>query len=330
MGLFGGGYEKAGSGIAKDKPKKKGFFRYMEIFGRKFWNLLGLNFLYFLFFLPLLGAGVCLFLWMGGKLTSIAGIGSTVLLAVLFAVLIGPATAAHTKILKNFVMEKPSFVTHDFFQTFRKEFRHSAVVGILDSVVVTCIAAACYVYPQLIDQTGSKVYYVFFGVTLSVGIVLLLMNFYAFLMIVSTNLSLKNTLKNSLALAIVALKQNALTFLIVAAVAAVYVLAIVFVDLKYSMILLFLLPVMPASWVGLVIVFRTYPIIQKYIINPYYEQRGEINPELLQNDPDDEDVLFEDMGGKEKPIEAPKKTKGNRSTSSQSRAAKSHKGKIIS
>ena len=30
MGLFGSNYERAGSGIAKNAPKKKGFFRFFE------------------------------------------------------------------------------------------------------------------------------------------------------------------------------------------------------------------------------------------------------------------------------------------------------------
>ncbi len=331
MGIFGGGYERAGVGIAKNAPKKKGFFRYMEIFGRKFWKLLELNFIYFLCFLPLIAALICFMLWLSGALPGASGMLLTVLCAVAFAVIFGPATAAHTKILKNFVMEKPTFLIHDFFRTFRTEFKHAAVVGVLDCAIACCIAAACYVYPQMIDQGGSKIYYVLFAVTLSVALVVLLMNFYVFPMMISTNLSLKNTLKNSLALAIVALKSNALTLLIVGGVAALYVLALVFVDLKYSMILLFLLPLLPASWLGLAIVFRSYPIIQKYIINPYYEQRGEINPELLQNNPeDDEDIVFEDMGGKEKPIEPVKKTGGKQNTGGGSRAAKSHKGKIIS
>ena len=58
MGLFGSNYERAGSGIAKNAPKKKGFFRFFEIFGRKFWKLFELNLLYFLSFLPVIGAVV--------------------------------------------------------------------------------------------------------------------------------------------------------------------------------------------------------------------------------------------------------------------------------
>lgn len=321
MGLFGSNYERAGSGIAKNAPKKKGFFRFFEIFGRKFWKLFELNFLYFLSFLPVIGAAV-LYLVLSSQLGTILAAACLVL----FTVIIGPATAAHTKILKNFVMEKPTFLAHDFFRTFRSEFKHSCIVGILDCLLVCCISAAFYVYPRLIEQTGNKVFYVFFAITLSIGVIGLLMNFYIFPMLVSTNLSLKNVLKNSLALSVVALKTNIVTLLIVSAVVAVYAVVLMFVNIRYSMILLFLLPFLPASWLGLVIVFQSYPIIQKYIINPYYEQRGEVNPELAQASASEEETVFEDMGGKEKPIEPPKKAGGK---SSGSRAHKG-KGKIIS
>ena len=109
--------------------------------------------------------------------------------------------------------------------------------------------------------------------------------------------------------------------LVLAAVIAVYVLVLMFVNIRYSMILLFLLPVMPASWLGLVITFQSYPVIQKYIINPYYEQRGEVNPELAQTVTDEEETVFEDRGGEEKPIEPAKKSGGKSS------GGRSHKGK---
>ena len=78
------------------------------------------------------------------------------------------------------------------------------------------------------------------------------------------------------------------------------------------MILLFLLPVMPASWLGLVITFQSYPVIQKYIINPYYEQRGEVNPELAQTVTDEEETLFEDRGGEEAPMKIKKQDRGGK------------------
>lgn len=325
MGLFSNNYESAGPGIPKNAPKKKGFFRYWEIFGRKFWKLIELNFLYFLFYIPLI-ASTAVFLI--DALSTTAAYIIIAILCVIFAIIIGPATAAFMKILKCFYMEKPVFMVHEFFKTFKSEFKHGAVIGFLDCIVACCIAAACYVYPQLIEQTESNVYYIFFAISLSVGLVVLMMNFYTFLLMISTTLSLKNILKNSLALAIIALKKNVITLLILAAVAVIYGLIFYFVDLQYSLLLILFLPVMPGAWLGLAVVVNSYPVIQKYIINPYYEERGEINPELQQVEPDEEDTVFEDMGGKEKPIEPKKKAKEGKSGGS--KASKGHKGKIIS
>ncbi len=329
MPLFSRNYEKAGAGIAKNAPKKKGFFRYWEIFGRKFWKLIGLNFFYFLFFVPLI-AGV-FFLYEALVQGSTALGIVTALCFILFVVLFGPATAGHTKILKNYFMEKPTFMVRDFMKTFRTDFKYSAIVGIIDCIIALSIGSSFYVYPRLIDQSGSKVYYVFFAITISIGLIAILMNFYAFLMIVSTRLSLKNVLKNSLALGIVALKKNAFVLLVWAAIVAIYIIVIFYVPMQYAMILLFLLPIMPMSWMGLDCVVVCYPVIQKYIINPYYEERGEQNPEMPEmpkEDGEDDDVVFEDMGGKEKPINpTPKaKTRGGKGDS----GAKGHKGKVIS
>lgn len=329
MGIFGQNYENAGVGIAKNAPKKKPFFRFMEIFGRKFWKMIGLNILYSLFFLPIVGAVAVFLMQYNGTMPS--GMPSILLIAgltILFAVLFGPATAGHTKVLRAYVLEKPVFMIHDFFKTFKSEFKYSCIVGIIDCFIAICIAASLYIYPIIIRQYDNKIFYFFFALALSVGVVTLMMNFYTFLMIIATNLKIKQILKNSLSLAIIALKKNIITLAVITVIAGIFVGLIIFADMSIAVIAMSLLPFVPASWLGLVICFNSYPIIQKYIINPYYEQRGEINPELLgdlNEDTDSEETLFEDMGGKEKAITAPKKSKAK----SSGRNSK-HKGKIIS
>lgn len=329
MGLFGQNYENAGAGISKNAPKKKGFLRFMEIFGRKFWKMIGLNLLYSVFFLPLFAAVVLFVMRYNSNIPSGA---PTVLLitalVALFVVLFGPATAGHTKILRAYVLEKPVFIIHDFFSTFKNEFKYSTVVGIIDCIVAACIASSLYVYPIMIKQYETKLIYAFFALSLSVGIVVLMMNFYTFLMIIATNLKLKQILKNSLALAVIALKKNLITLAVISVFIFAFAGIIIFADISIAVIAMSLLPFIPASWLGLVICFNSYPIIQKYIINPYYEQRGEINPELigdLEEAQDYDETLFEDMGGKEKPVEAKKSAKAKKGGSNSK-----HKGKIIS
>lgn len=127
-------------------------------------------------------------------------------------------------------------------------------------------------------------------------------------MLTATNLSMKNLFKNSFALAFVAMKQNLLVFIIgVAFISLMVVLFIYFMPVFFLLIAFF-----PAALICLINCFVCYPVIQKYVINPYYTSIGEINPELIDDTPTEEERIFEDMGGKEKPVEKRKKGKGKR------------------
>ena len=72
---------------------------------------------------------------------------------------------------------------------------------------------------------------------------------------------------------------------------------------------------MPVSFIGFIVVFNCYPVVQKYVINPYYTQRGEVNPELVAA----EDAgVFVDRGGKEAPS-TPRKKPQSRNKGSRGR-----------
>ena len=86
----------------------------------------------------------------------------------------------------------------------------------------------------------------------------------------------------------------------------------VVIEFYFLPVFLLLVPFFPAAILCLLNCFISYPIIQKYVINPYYTSIGEINPELVDDSPTDEERIFTDMGGKEKPIEKRAKGKGKR------------------
>lgn len=304
MGLFSKDYESAGVGISKNAPKKKGAALFFDIMGRKIWNLFWVNLLYMLFYLPL----VMIIPFVGLlKENSTAAIVVLVALLLLFMVLIGPATAGMTKVLRLFVLGKHSFIFRDFFKGFKTNFKNAAIVGFIDCLIVLSAYASLNVYPALAVQT-SRLVYVPMVITFSLFLVIVMMNHYIFLMMTATNLSLKNLFKNSLALAFVALKQNFLVFII-----SLLTLALMFVLFIWlTPVFLFLIPFFPAAFICLLNCFVCYPVIQKYVINPYYTSIGEVNPELIDDTPTAEERVFEDMGGKEKPVEKRKKGKGKR------------------
>lgn len=305
MGIFGSDYESAGVGIPKNAPKKKGVFKFFELLLRKFWKIIQVNMLYSVFFIPLLIAGYA-FLRISN--TKTASLMILICLCV-FAAVFGPATAGMMKILRNYTLERHSFIITDFKEAFSKNYKKSFVMGLFDLIIAISIASAIYVYPKLAKAYGNQLLMIPFIISVSIALVVIMMNYYAFLMIIATDISFKNIIKNSLALACVALKKNLITLFITFAIIAVFIILILF-----NINFIFFLPFVPASILAFIICFNSYPIIQKYVINPFYEQRGEVNPELITSEGDNE-VLFEDKGGKEKPIKKGKKQK---------------KGKIIS
>ncbi len=304
MGIFSNDYESRGAGIAKNAPKKKGLRLFFEIFFRKFWKLIQVNMLYFVFFIPVFLILASLSFIPNGVVSLIcAGLS-----LVLFVVNIGPATAGMTKIMRNYVLEKHSFIVNDFFKAFKANFKKASFIGFIDCFIILSVYASFLVYPILAEQAGTKLMYIPMVITFSLAIVIMMMNYYIFLMLIATNLSLKNLIKNSFALAFVALKQNIITFIITAVATVGMFLLYIYMRPLFLM----LIPFMPMSFVWFATCFNSYPMIQKFVINPYYASIGEVNPELEEESPDEEEPVFQDMGGKEKPIEKRKKGKGRR------------------
>ena len=305
MGLFSKDYESAGVGISKNAPKKKGAALFFDIIGRKLWKMMELNLLYMLFFLPLI-----MILPIVGALRNheTAAIIALAALILIFMLLIGPATAGLTKVLRLFFINKHSFIVRDFFNGFKSNFKNAAIVGFLNCLIILSAIASWRVYPDLAAQTGSKAMFIPMIIAFSLFLVIIMMNHYIYLMMIATSLSLKNLIKNSFALAFVAVKQNFFVFII-----SLVTLAIMVVLMLWLMpVFLLLVPFFPAAFLYFLNCFVCYPVVQKYVINPYYTSIGEVNPELVDETPTAEERVFEDMGGKEAPVEKRKKGKGKR------------------
>lgn len=286
MSLFGlNDYTKAGPGVAKNAPKKKPFFEFFELYFRKFWKLLELNLLTVLFCIPV--------------------------------VTIGPAIAGMTRVLRNYRLEKNAFIFHDFWKGFSGNLKQSIPIGLLDILFAVSAYAALQVYPAMYKNSGSIIYIILCVISISFALTLLMMNFYIFPMIVATDLSLANIIKNSFFLTCVGLKKNIITLLI-----AVFIVLLLGVMIILHPLSAIIIPIWPISFLGFLIMFNSYPLIQKYVIDPYYEERGESNPEYAYLEPlDEEDAIFTDMGGKEAPVASSKeksggsKSKGNKKIS---------------
>lgn len=271
-GFFGiGDYESAGVGIPKNAPKKKRIFIFFQILFNKIWQIFFLNLLYLIFCIPI--------------------------------VTIGPATTAMMKILRNFSIEKPTFIISDFLDAFKKNFKQSFIIGVLDLFIFGSVGLGFYIYPLIAKQNGDA-WYIPFAIILSIGITFLIMNFYIYLMILSTDLSMKNILKNSFFLSFMSLKINILTLIL-----SIFIAVVPIILISINLLFILFLPFFPLSFIGFIIAFNIYPIIMKYVIKPYYDKIGQPVPGELQN-VENEEKLFQDKGGSEKPVQSKKKSRG--------------------
>lgn len=295
MGLFYN-YQNSGSGVAKNAPKKKPFFRFWEQFASKFWKLVTVNFLYFVF------SGLILVL-AALILTGRTGNYYCMLIALPVLALFGPATAATMQIMRKFVLEKPIFLWDEFKTAFKNNFRQALPVGIFDIVFFTSFVYGFMFYSESILNAQTAESYIMLILSAAIMGYFLMAHFYIYLEIVSLTLPLGKIVKNALLLTIMGIKVNIINFIVWIAFITLIVLFYPYSTLVF--------PVIPFAWLMFLTAFNCYPVIQKYIINPYYEAKGMKNPELPDDEGDSDERIFTDRGGSEEPVVKQKgRTKG--------------------
>lgn len=298
MGLFGS-YQNAGPGINPHAPKKKPFFRFWELMWRNMSKLLGLNLIYTLLHAPLL---LSLIVYIEAQ-SSLKNAVTIALLVIQF-ILEGPIMAGCARVLRLIVLDKAFFLGDEFKKGFSKNFGMGVAVWLIDAVVIASLVAGYYVYPALSESYGTKLVYIPFGISMAVGLLLLFMNYYLLPLQVATRLKPRSVFKNAFMLACLAPKQCIITTL-----GSVFMIGLSLLLVLLNSYFMFLFAFFPAAFVGYLVLFMNYPVIQKYVINPYYEDTGEQNPEAEEEIPEEERV-FTDRGGTETPVKKQKQKRG--------------------
>lgn len=287
-------YNNSGKGIAKNAPKKKPFFKFWEQFASKFWKLFTVNIMYFTF------SGLILVLT-AFMLMGETGNGYFLLLGIPAVVLFGPATAATMQLMRKFTLEKPIFLFDEFKKAFKNNFRQALAVGIFDILFFTVFIYGVNYYIQSLELDPSAGNFAFVLITVAIAVYVFMAHFYIYLEIVSLTLPLGKIIKNSLLLTVMGIKVNIINFI----VSGIFI-ALIIIFFPYSTLVL---PFLPFSWMMFLYAFNCYPVIQKYIVNPYYESRGMRNPELPE-ETEEEERIFTDRGGSEPEIRKKNQAKG--------------------
>ena len=196
-------YSSAGPGIDRNAPKKQGLSLLVETLCREFTTLLKLNFIFVICCIPI--------------------------------VTIGPALGAMTSVTIKMVKDEPVDWLYDFKEAFKKNWKQSLVLGMLQILVTAVMACAFLYYYQL---TGIS-YYCMMIVIGIVSMMIFMSFIYLYPMTVLVNLKVKDIIKNSYLLSILNIKNSIITLaaclLIIGAGIVFRVLTIPVVFLFFSM-----------------------------------------------------------------------------------------------
>ena len=300
MGFFTPSYVKPGKGIDPDAPQKRSFFRFFDIFFRKFWKFVKINLLYVLVSIPTFALVFFLsgiisnsFLSMNGTEEMFRSIAEQIaqasenaggadyqysILVVTFDLFIrliisylfmtlwgmGPATAGITYILRNFAREEHAWLWSDFKSSFKNNFKQSLIVFVIDIVVFLLLYTAFVVYSQMTGALSMLKYFI-----VVIAIIYTIMHFYIYPMMVTFDLKLKDLYRNALIFALGKLPSNLFILVILLLIHVGSAFAAVVYGGNYAMLVLFVVLLLEIlllqSFSAFLINFNTYPKMKSYM-----------------------------------------------------------------
>ena len=280
MSFFSPDYETPGAGVPENEPQKPGPIRYFIVSGRKFWDMVVLNLLYFLFSLPaiviytLIGL---LFLGkagdaVGGALASegmtdiqilelkaavhiVLSVGFGFLMTVLLGS--GAPRAGLSFVLRNYSREEHAFLWSDFWENTKKNLGKGTVIFLIDVLFtfIICLDIASY------GGAGTFWGLIASYIALFIFIIYILMHPYIYMILVTFGLKLKAAYKNALMLTAVKIFQNAGCLVL----AVVMTLVILELANRWP-VLMFLLLMAVFSFPCLILDMNSFSVVKKYMI----------------------------------------------------------------
>lgn len=236
MGLFSRNYDKPGPGISKNAPKKKAFFVFWEIYARKFWKLIIANLVYVLLCIPVVTCGL--------------------------------ADVGLTYVTRNFARETHAFVPSDMFDIIRKTWKKALPMGILGILIFAiCIFDIFFFWQTSTGWLGL------IGLSASFLIFMIVdfMFYYIYMMMITFHFTFKQLLKNAFSFAVVGIKRNLLIGVILL---LLYVIGglILFIPVAGPVLLMLIYIFLFPAFRSLLIQFTIFPVVKKFIIDPYYKE----------------------------------------------------------
>jgi len=315
---------KPGKGISKSKTLKEdntdfgGFFRILK---NRFWNISSLNMLYIVVNFPLffgliylshafdlettipasqfyphiLGMsqygespyiGILSSTMSGNAVEMVSSTVSNVFLYLTLLIIFtnGIANVGSAYVMRSFVRSEPVFMFSDFFGAVKKNFKQAVVLGVIDAIFLYVFAYGTMMY---FLNSGSFTGTVMLFAEILLFIIYLTMRFYMNIILITFDLKITKIIKNSFIFSIIGFKRN-----LCAWIGILFVLLINFYLLFTIPVLGVIIPFLITFGLLMYIcAYAAYPVIQKYMIDPYYKDNPTANGSKIT--PADEPIFID-------------------------------------
>lgn len=213
----------------------------------------------------------------------------------------GMANVGITHIARNTARDKHSFGLSDFFETIKKNLKQSIIAGIINTIIFALLIFDVVFFFNIKGKIGV----IGTGIALAMLITFTMINYYLWTLIITFDYTIKQAYSNSFKLVFLNFKYSFLVLFInvLLVAASVGLLFITGTAWKYVLAIEFLIGffVYPA-FNALLIQYCTFPSIKKFIIDPYYAQHPDADIEKRQSlgleievaADDEEESVFDD------------------------------------
>lgn len=221
MGLFSGMFSGKSNrpDFTPDMMPKNRFELFFEMLKLNLFNLLKVNLMYFVFWIPF-------WIWTWMNLNVLLTYDSVEAFAVdgymmvyalgaaLCVMITGPAKCALKYITRNYARDEHVWLWSDFLGAIKANWKQGLALSVLNGLFLFLFVYGLSFYNNMAAATGSYVYLFLQVLLVVLGVMFLLMNLYAWPMMVTYELKFTQILRNSLVLAIGRLPQSVLFGLI--------------------------------------------------------------------------------------------------------------------
>lgn len=313
-----------GKGVFEKEDRKPTLLFFFKLLARKFSSLLRLNLMMLFQILPIIAV---VYVYLAGDKTQSAtemvfaplyGIGKVlpsasvsaaldltsiqmdipvtsptvniiiIVLALFLAVTYGWQNVGATYVLRGLFRGDPVFIWSDYFYAIKRNFKQSFFMGLIDFAVTAVLAIdfIFFYYRTGVSFSTDLMYFMIFALIL----IYMCMRFYIYLLLVTFDLSIMKILKNALIFTALGIKRNIMAFIGLLVLFGIHLLLIlVTVPMGFSIAI-----VLPLCYImaiaGFISTYAAYPIIDKYMIEPYKSSVEDGDGEIV-DEIEDTDVL---------------------------------------